>query len=77
MSGFQPGDAVIVYLPEPFRRAQPTGVVQGIPYYAASGEPYYDLLMDDGNHPRVITVREHFIERYGVVQSAAQEAAEQ
>lgn len=78
MSGFQPGDAVIVYLPEPFRRTRPTGVVQDVASYTVEGEAVYDLLMDDGEHPREITVRGRYIETFGVFTvPAAQEAAEQ
>lgn len=75
VSKFQVGDAVIVYLPEPFRRAQPTGIVQAVAPYTAEGETVYEIQMDDGDRPPAITVRERYIECYGVLTVAAQEAA--
>lgn len=64
---FRPGDAVIVYLPAPWQRVPPTGVVLAVAAYAVEGETAYDVLMDGGKHPPVITVRERAIERYGVM----------
>jgi len=64
---FRPGDAVIVYLPAPWRRVPPTGIVQSVAAYSVEGEAAYDLLMDDGEFPPIITVRERAIERYGVM----------